>query len=398
MKKLIVISMFLTVAAGCNTTSVPEAKKEAYKRWHQTRARVMTSLAQEQYNTGNLKKAKSKVAEAIALDQENKIARLLLSKIYIEQAAYPLAVAELSKLHEEHPKSAEVLYLLGVAQEKSGLLDDALVSYRRSQSLDDSSLSAVIAAGEVLASQGKIRQAQLYIDSYIPMAGNEPGMYELAGRLAMIRGEYDKAVGHYQLAHDLDYKNLRYAESLGRAQFLAGRHAQAIESIKALTTVDDYEMPKWAFTILGDSYMALGLTGRARQAYFRATETAPTDFAVWSNLAKAALALEDLPRAIVAARQALKLDGGALEAVMLLGYAMLRDGQVNQSLILLTHAVRQHPKSAELQCVLGRAYVAAGDEREARKCYTAALLIEPDNVLAKQLLSVQSNLEAWSVN
>jgi len=397
-KKMITIVIVSALATGCNMPSVPEAKEQAYNRWYETRANVLCELGTDYFKIGNLKKAKGKIGEALSLDPDNKDARLLLAKIHIEQEAYGLAMGELSRLRGECPANPDVAYLLGVAQEKSRLFDDALVSYRQSQSLDQSNVAAVIAAAEVLASQGKVRQAQLYVESYINIASNDPGMYELAGRLAMMRGEYDKAARYYQHAHDLDIKNVPYIESLAKAQFLSGMSRRAAETLESLTVLKDYATPAWVFTMLGDCQMTMGMKHRAREAYLRATEIKPTDAGVWSNLAKAALALEDIPRAIIAARQSLKLDAQCLNGAMLLGYAMLRNGQIEQSLRILTDAARAHPDSADLRCVLGRAYAAAGNHQQARNCYAEAIRIEPGNLLARELLGTQESEEPTEVN
>jgi len=385
-KKLLTIVVVLAVLAGCNMNSVPEAKKEAYQRWYQTRAELLYGLARERFEAGDLKKARGKVIEALGLNPKHTASCLLLAKIYIEQGKYPLAVAQLERARADAPNSAELFYLLGVAQEKSKLLDDALVSYRRSHAIDPTNMAAVTAASEVLVAQGKIRQAQLYVESYISAAGDDPGVYELAGRLAMMRSEYGKAAEYYQHASDLDQDNVRYAESLAKAQFFSKDFVHALEGLNRLARREDYKPAAWVFTMLGDCHMALGQTGLAREAYYRATELSPAEAGLWENLAKAALSLHDLPRSIIAARQALTLEAGRLDAMLLLGYAMLKDGQIAQSVSHLKRAVAVHPESAELRCVLGRAYAAAGDEDLARRCYAEALRIDPDNALAKRLL------------
>ena len=379
--------LVLVVIGGCNSKSVPEAKKEAYQRWHETRAQILYGMASEHYKVGQLNEAQSKLTEALSLDENHTSGRLLLGKVYIEQGQYALAISELKKIHEEIPESAEVLYLLGVAQEKKGLFDEALVSYRRCQALDETNLSAVTAAAEVLVNRGEIRQAQLYIESYMSKAGNEPGMYELAGRLAIMQKDYDTAARYYQQACDLDHKNLQYTESLTRAQFFAQQHGRALENLKTLAKLDKYKHAAWVFTMIGDCYMAIGQTYNARGAYQRAADINPLDPGGWSNLAKAALSLEDLPHVMLAASQALSLDSGCLDATLLLGYALLRDGQVTRSLSLLTQAIAHHPHSPELQCVLGRAHSVAGNSAEAMRCYATALRMDPKNALARQLLS-----------
>lgn len=387
MKRLAVVLIVLGLAAGCNMQPVKEAKQDAYKRWYETRAQLLYGLAEDQYKAGELLKARSTANEVLGLDSQHRQGRLLLAKINIEEGEYPAAVDLLSRLESENPKSAEVLYLLGVAQENRGLFQDALVSYRRAQELDPSDLAPIIAATEVLAAQGDLKQAQAYVESYISLAGNNARMYELAGRLAMMLNDPGKAAGYYQQACDLNSANRQSAEMLGEALFMDRQYERAAQALAPLTAAPDYSAPAWVHTMLGDCYMAMDRARQAREAYAQATELSPSDPGAWCNLAKAALAAEDMPRAIVAARQALRLDGNCQDASVLLGYAMLRDGDVDRARAVLADAAGRHPASAELRCVLGRVHAAAGDGESARRCYAEALRIEPGNVLAAQLLA-----------
>ena len=59
--------------------------------------------------------------------------------------------------------------------------------------------------------------------------------------------------------------------------------------------------------MLGDCWLALNRPAEARDAYYRAAELSPLVTGAWLKLAKAALALGDLPRAILSARKALSL-------------------------------------------------------------------------------------------
>lgn len=386
-KRLITISMILVACAGCGQTSVPLATEEAYGRWYRTRAMLLHGVAQELFESGQLDKSRSKILESLALDETYTEGRILLGKIYIEKGEFSLAVSELSRAHRELPRSPEVLFVLGVAQEKDGQLDDALTSYRRCQALDGSNIEAVMAATEVLATQGLTRQARLYVESYFSIADGEAGIYELAGRLAMMEQDYEASASYYEQAHDLDFKNIRYVESLAKAQFFAGLWRHAVLNLEQLIDTEDYQAGPWIYTMLGDCYMATNKPRKARDSYYRVTELSPSDPGAWANLAKSALRIKDVSRAILAARQALALDARFMEGSLVLGYALLRDGQVNRSVNLLSEATVDHPASAELQCVLGRAYAARGDGAEAMRCYAMALEIEPDNLLARELLS-----------
>lgn len=385
MKRWIVMTMVLLASAGCNSNP-PEARVEAYKRWHQTRARIVCSVALQHLKVGQLDQARNKAQEALALDEKFVKARLLLGKVYIEQGNYVQAVAELSQACWDEPESAEAFYLLGVAHEKAGRSSEAVGSYRRAYALDNSDIAPVVAAAEVLAASGRIAEAQLYIDSYINVAGPEPAIFELGGRLAMMREEYGKAAGYYQQAHDLDYKNLRYQEALGRSEFLAGKFAEAVEILTKLTKTKDYTAAAWIYTMLGDCFMAAGRLQEARDSYRIASELRPSAPAVWMSLAGSAMKMDDISAAILSARQALFLEADHLDAMLLLGYALLRDGRFGEAIGTLKRANTVHPHNATLQCVLGRAHAAAGDDAQAVRYYLAALRLEPDSQLARELL------------
>ena len=386
MKRWIAIATTVGMLSGCGP-SVPEAKKEAYQRWNGARAKVLCGVARQHLEVGQLDGAAAKAGEALALDEDYTEARLLLGKVHIEQGQYPAAIIELERVLNKDPEAAEIHYLLGVAREKAGLLTEALADYRRCHAIQRSHLPAIMAATEVLVTMERVREAQLYIESYLSLAGAEPGMYELAGRIAMMQEDYPRAATFSQQACNLDPKNLRYRETLARARFHAGEHAEALEALGELKAAGNYTVLAWVHTTTGDCLMALGRPHDARDAYHRAHELQPASAGSWVNLAKASLALGDTTRAALNARQALRLDPGNIDAPMLLGYALLKEGKTPLALKVLTEAVTAHPKNGTMRCLLGRVHAARGDNAEAVRCYAAALRAEPDNQLAKSLLA-----------
>ena len=72
---------------------------------------------------------------------------------------------------------------------------------------------------------------------------------------------------------------------------------------------------------------------------------------------------------------------------MVLGYALLCEKQTDQAVKALTLAARRHPRNATLQCLLGKAHAAAGDQASARRHYYKAAGLEKDNELARLLLA-----------
>ncbi|MCK4601864.1 MAG: tetratricopeptide repeat protein [Phycisphaerae bacterium] len=386
MKKSITLVIILAAVAGCGN-SVPEARQEAYKRWYHARARMLYGVAVEHFKVGQLGRASNRAQEALTLEADYHEARLLLGKVYIEQGHYAAAAEQLDKVRQDKPTCDEVHYLLAVAQEKQGRLEEALANYRRAYALDNRNIAPVMAAAEVLVALRRTREAQLYIESYIVNAGEEPGMYEIAGRLAMMQRQYDKAADYYEQALDLDCRNVRYREALARSQVFAGRDDKAVRTFVDLLAQKDYTPRAWVYTMLGDCYMSLGRPRDAKKVYQQASKLRPASPGIWTSIAKAALAVGDAPRAILSARQALQLDAGSLDATLVLGYALLRNRQVTRAVSVLNQATALHPQNGMLRCVMGLAYAAAGNNNRARQCYGHALRIEPENQLARELLN-----------
>jgi tetratricopeptide (TPR) repeat protein len=382
----------LGLLSGCQQQDPKAHKKEVLKKWYDARAEVLCGLGDEDLKVGQLENAAKVANEALAMDKDCVRPRVLLGRVYIEQGQYLLAAKELTTALEAEPSVAEVHYLLGVAQEKSGDLEAALSSYRKALELDSSFTDAILAIGEVLVEMDQVDEALAYIEQNMTVARNQPGIYELAGRLAEMVGDYDKAERYCQLACDLDYTNGCYLESLARAQFRLGRYGPAAGTLEKLTAAPAYKDRAWVYLMKGECLSAMERTLEAHEAYYKASELEPGNRAAWLGLAKTSLTMGDFPRAMGAAREALKLDATDADAAMVLGYVLLRDRQADQALAVLTGAAATHPQDVILKCLLGRAYAASGRGDQARWCYAAAFQIEPDNALVHELLAATAPL------
>jgi tetratricopeptide (TPR) repeat protein len=391
MKRWIIAAIILAATGGCEQSTFPEQKVEAQSRWMLARAKILYRVAENRLRGGQVAPAEEAIRQALALQSDYHDARVLLARIEIETGRYGAALADLQQVAEDRPKSAQVAYLMGVAEEKRGRLPEALAHYRRAHAMDEKNLAAVKAAAEVLVATGEVRRAQLYVESYLPKAPEDPGMHELAGQIAMMRRDWARAAEHYRHARERDHKNLRYQEALGRALYAAGQHGHALDTLSELVQHKDYKPPTWLHMMLGDCYLALNQPYQAFDAYFTAGEQMPREPAVWVGMAKSALAMRDETRAILSARKALQLRPGQLDAVLLLGYGLLRDGQAGEAVKTLARAARAHPDNAVVHCVLGQAHAAAGNHAEAVRCFTVALRLDPANQVARELLDASAN-------
>jgi tetratricopeptide (TPR) repeat protein len=379
--------LVLALAAGCNQPDMERSKSDTYTQWAEARADIQRKLAFDNYQHGQLKDAHKNATEALSLVKNDSPLRLLLAKVNLEMGRYEDAMVQLRTLAGDLPREGEIHYLTGVALEKQGRLAEALSSYNLAYELDNANLSAVEAAAEVLVSLGRLSEAQTHLETHMDEARNGPGTYELAGRLAMLAEQYDKAEIYFQQAADLDGNNKRYPEMVIAARYAAGKHRQVLGNLHDLIARRNGDVPSWLYVMQGDCKMALGQPAGAAPAYLAATRLDPNNPGVWAALARAALASHDVGRAIQAAGEGCRIEPDHLESATLLGFALLRAERPAEALTVLQKAAEAHPADGMLQCVLGRAYQAAGNSDRARKCFQRALQLEPNNVTAKTLLA-----------
>jgi len=398
MNKWIFAGILVLIAAGCQGAGTPfsEQQLDAQTRWSKARASVALRVAENRLSAGALDEAYKSAKQAIALEPDRFEPKIVLGRVLIEKGRFTEAAAIFKEICQSRPKDVKAVYYLGVAQEKNGRLEDALATYRRAYGLDESDVAPIKAAAEVLVAMDQPRAAMLQIESYLSKAQNDTGMYELAGRLALMGKEYDKAVDYFQQALDMDSQNVHYTELLARAQHSAGRYESLVDTLTSLIGRKDYQTATWVYLMLGDAYMAQHCGKEAFNAYFTASEREPGRVEVWLSLSRAALTMNDLPRAVASAQRALQVSDSDINAQLLLGYALLRDGQPARAILVLTEAAADHPSSSTLQCLMGRAHAAIGQKAEAIRCYTVALRLEPGNVVARQLLQSSSNGESLS--
>jgi len=396
MNKWILAVIVVLIAAGCQGTDTKfsQQQQDAHGRWSNARASVALRVAENRLSSGALDEARKAVEQALTLEPDNFKAKIVLGRVLIEKGRFSEAVNLLGQACQSHPNDAKAAYYLGVAQEKDGRLEEALATYRRAYGLDESDIEPIKAAAEVLVAMGRPRAAMLQIESYVSKAKDDTGMYELAGRLALMGKEYDKAIDYLQRARDMDYQNVCYAELLAQAQHSAGRYADLVDNLTDLIAREDYEAPTWVYLMLGDAYLAQRRSKDAFNAYFTASEREPRRVEVWLSLSRAALAMSDAPRAVASAQRALQVGQSDINAQLLLGYSLLRDSQPVRAILVLTDAAADHPASSTIQCLLGRAHAAIGQKSEAIRCYTAGLRLEPGSVVARQLLQSSRNGES----
>jgi len=381
----VLTGVLLTGLTGC--TSHKEAKIEAHKRWQGTRARMLLGVGEEQFKVGDLSNARNCAKESLSLVPDLSAAQILLARIAIEKGDYAKADRHLTAADSSLTDGPQITYLKAVVKERQGKLAEALQLYEKARALEPNNPAPVLASAEVLVALNRPEEALELVESKATSVDESLCMYRAAGELAMLTGKPDRAVEHFRQVRYLAPEDPAIQENLAKAYFFNRQYGNSIALLKTLRTRPEYEGYAWLNSMLGSAYLATDAPREAKACFDRAVALDPGNPRHWTDQATAALHCRDLPRAALSATQALHLDPGAVEARIILGYALLAQGRNTQANQLLTRAVEKHPEQATLQCLLGRSYAALGDKKKADACYEATLKLEPDNTLALQLLA-----------
>jgi len=383
------VVMILSAAlatVGC-APSHEQAVDDSHQRWYDARAGVLITSGEAQFRTGDMDAAAASGREALSLAPDMIHARMLLARVAIEKGRFTEAIEHLAEIGRREPEDARVPYLQAVVDERRGRYQQALRLYDKARALDSGNPAYVVAAAEVLVALNRADEALGLVEAKLTNIDESADVYVLAGDLAMLVGRPDRACGHYRQARYLNPTDNETLEKFAKAVFFAGDYARAATRLKDLAKREPYHEYVWVHTMLGEAALAAGRPREAKAAYQRVTELAETDPKAWVNLATASLACNDLSRAVLSARRALRLDAQSAEASAVLAYALLAQGKSAEAQQMLIKAARTHPSDPMLACLLGRSYSAMGRTDEALAHYQITLRLDPDNFIAREMVS-----------
>lgn len=373
---------------GCAGTTHDEATAQAYDRWNGARASLVLGVGEEQFRTGDLDNAGNSAREALALSPELTNAHILLARVHIEQGRYLDAQTSLTLAEQIEPENPQVAYLSGVVHEKRGEYMAALTAYEKARALDGENGAYVMASAEVLVSLERPGEALRLIESKLGVLDQTYGLTIAAGKLAMMVGEYDRAVEHFCAARAIsEDQDTDVLVGLGQAYFRAERYREAVYALNELRTIDNYEQRAWVHVMLGDCYLAQDRPREARPAFERATEIEPRVARNWVGLAKSAMANNDPQRTILSSQEALRLDPQNLDGAILLAGALISADRPAQARDVLTDACRRHPEEAILKMLMARSLSLLGEPEQARLWYESAVSVADDEPMTRRLLA-----------
>jgi tetratricopeptide (TPR) repeat protein len=386
---LIPIFSVVLLHTGCDSQH-QKNKEAALHRWQEARAHLTTDMARKQLEAGELKRAAITAQNIISNKPDYVPAYLVLGQVYLEQDRLSKARETFEQCLQLDPTQAQAYYFQGIIHEKWNQMDLAFEYYQNAWMQSRGSIPYLLAMVEIKALQGQYQQALTLLTENLSTVERDSTLYLTAGNLLASLNRHTEALDMFTEAHDISPDKTPVKEALAFAFYRVGRNKEALELFQTLAKGPgiDGNQNHWLYELaMGDCYMALKQNHQAQRCFETVTEQDPLNPKAWKRLAQVQLARDNLDQAEQSAQRALSLKPKDTEALMIQGYVALKRNNYSQGQTIFQRIVRQEENNGLAYCLLGQCLQADGKGSEAILCYSEALKINPEDTLAKRLMS-----------
>ena len=374
----------LLMAGGCESG---KTKKEVAQHWNATRAAVQGSVASERYKLGNLEDARKAVDDAIKLDPDNAVYRILSARIYIDRNQLEAADAELTIARKSAPNNGEVEYLAGVIYQRWERPQLALEHYIQACAKTPGELAYLMARAEMLVQLDRLDEAVRLLEERLNYYEYSGAIRDMLGELYLQQGKIPQAIESLHQATILSPDEPSIREHLARVLFRAGQYRESLEQFDLLLRVPQYQKRADLLLLKGECHIQLQQWREARAALESSLEQNASSVAALLAMGKVALKTNDLDRAELSARKAMALAPDDARVHLALGYVRLRQQRWGDALSSFQKASALDPKDPVALCLIGLAYEKSGQHDQAMNYYAQALQLKPDDPLANSLMN-----------
>ena len=384
----LVAASLAVLATGCAPqTKKPTPQQSANVQWNGARSTVMISLAKDQYDAGQLDKARQTINQAMKLSPESANARILSAKIAIEQQQLEVAEKELRLAREFDPKNAEADYLGGVVYQRWQKPDLAYECYSHASDKAPTELAYLLARAEMLVAMERGPEALKLLLDRVVYFEHSSAIRDAVGQLLIQQKKFPEAVAMIREATVLTPDDMTVREHLGMAMFYAGQYDQAILVLSRLVTQEKFAGRPELHAALGECYDQTGQFREGRASFEQATKLDPSSAGLWLGLGKAAMQLDDYRRAELSLKKAMAIDPSSTEANLLLGYLRFRQNRLPEALVAFKQVSNAPDADPVSLCMTGLVLQKLGHADDAVQYYAKALKRNPNDELAHHLMA-----------
>lgn len=249
-------------------------------RDEEVRARVAT--ANQQFQSGDLERARESFKSVLELDPENAHAFYMLSGVALQDGDVDSAVGLLQRAIELQPSNAKLHLSLASIHARHGPLSEAIRHYRATVALEPDSPNGHHGLGATLMADGRIDEAIAAFETALRIGPPDARTWFDLGNAFQKRGDLKRAEEAFERATELAPDAGEAFVNLSRARYDQARpvdaEAPAREAVKLAPALPD------AWFALATVMMRQARHTEAVEYFRKVIELQPTHDGAWSGL------------------------------------------------------------------------------------------------------------------
>ncbi|MBF0590241.1 MAG: tetratricopeptide repeat protein [Magnetococcales bacterium] len=264
---------------------------------------------------------------------------------------------------------------LALEHHQSGQLTEAEQLYRQILEADPQQTDALHLLGVICMQSARLDQALLLIRESLKLHPEQAAPHINLGHTLLEMEQPQEALNHFQRAADIDSENhepYRLMAQLHQRQGDLKQAAHAYEQALARHP-NGLEMQNE----LGSIWLQLGHPHAAAKRFRQALDMEHHHLELHNNLGNALLAMDRTDEAIDSYQTGLGIEADHATLLGNLANALRKKGHLDQALTWAQKGISLHPNDPQLHNHLGNIYRDRIQKPEARRCYEAALTIDP---------------------
>jgi tetratricopeptide (TPR) repeat protein len=375
--------------AGCQSgqSNHEKWKQQANNRWHDMRSSLMLDMARQQFEAGDLERAKKSVREALRIDADNPRLLLLAGRIALERSKLERSFHLFERAIEKDKEMPKPHYYKGTVLQRWQQYEQAYQAYKQAYELRSDEVAYLIAQSEMLVQLGRVEAAIKLLEDKRQYFDQNSTLRTALAHLYNMQRRYDKAAALFQEASLLNPDNTQIKQELGLAQLAAGRANEAIHTLESVLS-DSSDKPRRADLrrALANAYLQTGRDEKARETYFELARSKAGGASDWVRLAELSWEADEPRATLDAAHRAMATAPDNPKGYLLAGLVFQKQGKLDQALRMFDRAAKAAPDSARPLVLRGLSLQNAGRTAAAAAAYEKALERQPDDDRVQRLL------------
>ena len=382
---MISLSMLFVGCTGPTKTG-RDARAFIQKKYNSDLADLASQSADEAFRVGNLDQALTNVEHAIAAQPKNDELYILRGRIQIEKNSLQNARKSFLFAQKLNPTNADAEYYLGLIFQRWSNSEDAAAHYLKATNLSPTNEDFALAYVETLVALNRLDEATQFLSTTQVDVEHDPAFRRIEGHIALMQNRPKDATESFYQAMLLDPDDTGIIESLIHAYIEDGDYARAQDYLKQLLndprTSDRSDLKHLMARCLSASDRLI----EARTYYLSLIDENRNNPTLWYELGIVSIRLGDLRRGTEAARTLMSMWPRRAEGFILRGRINDINQKYSEAITDYQTALTRN-KREETYILLGLTMEKIGDFNGAKKAYTTALSINPQDSDTKRLLN-----------